>query len=112
MPTWGTVLAPAQIEDLVALLAAWRQGQEVLPAYSLPDLLDLALFALSQGDVASASLHVARAVTISTGPTAEALRQVEAQIGAGDLSTVEQALLDLKENRLPAGGSSAQAGGG
>jgi mono/diheme cytochrome c family protein len=29
MPTWGTVLSPDQIEDLVALIAAWREGEQV-----------------------------------------------------------------------------------
>lgn len=29
MPTWGTVLSPNQIEDLIALLASWREGAEV-----------------------------------------------------------------------------------
>lgn len=29
MPTWGTVLSPAQIEDVVALLAAWREGEQI-----------------------------------------------------------------------------------
>ena len=27
MPTWGTVLSPNQVEDLVALVAAWRRGR-------------------------------------------------------------------------------------
>lgn len=29
MPTWGTVLSPDQIEDVVALIAAWREGEQV-----------------------------------------------------------------------------------
>jgi mono/diheme cytochrome c family protein len=29
MPTWGTVLSPQQIDDLVALIAAWRSGETV-----------------------------------------------------------------------------------
>ncbi|NIS79019.1 MAG: c-type cytochrome [Anaerolineales bacterium] len=29
MPTWGTVLSPSQIDDLVALLGAWRRGEVV-----------------------------------------------------------------------------------
>jgi cbb3-type cytochrome c oxidase subunit III len=29
MPTWGTVLSPAQIEDLVALIGLWREGGSV-----------------------------------------------------------------------------------
>jgi cytochrome c oxidase cbb3-type subunit 3 len=31
MPTWGTVLSPAQVRDLVALLRAWGQGETVQP---------------------------------------------------------------------------------
>jgi cytochrome c oxidase cbb3-type subunit 3 len=29
MPTWGTVLSPAEIRDLIALLRAWENGEEV-----------------------------------------------------------------------------------
>ena len=29
MPTWGTVLSPEEIDDLVALLALWREGKTV-----------------------------------------------------------------------------------
>jgi cytochrome c oxidase cbb3-type subunit 3 len=31
MPTWGTVLSPAQVSDLVALLRAWGRGETVQP---------------------------------------------------------------------------------
>lgn len=35
MPTWGTVLSPAVIDDLVALIGAWRRGETVpLPGAS------------------------------------------------------------------------------
>lgn len=30
MPTWGTVLSPGQIRDLVALLRAWEHGEAVV----------------------------------------------------------------------------------
>ncbi len=36
MPTWGTVLSPAQIRDLVALLRAWQRGETV--TFSNPGL--------------------------------------------------------------------------
>ncbi len=32
MPTWGTVLSPAEIRDLIALLRAWQRGETVAPA--------------------------------------------------------------------------------
>lgn len=31
MPTWGTVLSPQQIRNLVALLRAWQRGETVIP---------------------------------------------------------------------------------
>jgi mono/diheme cytochrome c family protein len=29
MPTWGTVLSPAQIDDLIALIGLWREGGSI-----------------------------------------------------------------------------------
>ncbi len=92
MPTWGTVLAPDQIEDLVALLAAWREGQQVQPAFSLAALLEQARFALSQNDPGSARIQLDRALQISTGVTAAALRRAAEQIESGDLGAAEETL--------------------
>lgn len=101
MPTWGTVLAPAQIEDLVALIAAWREGQAVRPAYSQARLLELALFALSQADDSSAVLHLSRALEVSAGPAADHLRRIQAQISADDRQGAIAALTSLKANWPP-----------
>jgi mono/diheme cytochrome c family protein len=101
MPTWGTVLAPAQIDDLVALIAAWRAGQIISPAFSITKLLDLALFSLSQGDDASAKLQISRALGISTGPAVDLLTQAETQIGTGDRAGAIQTLTSLKDNWPP-----------
>lgn len=84
MPTWGTVLAPTQIDDLVALIGAWRQGQSVAPAYTDTLLLDLANAAVSQGDLASARLHIARAIELTSGPAKEALVEIQDRLLAGD----------------------------
>jgi mono/diheme cytochrome c family protein len=97
MPTWGTVLAPVQIDDLVALLAAWREGQDVQPAFSLADLLDQARFALLQDDPASARLQLDRAIQISTGDTAAALRRAVEQIEAGNLGAAAETLAGITE---------------
>jgi len=108
MPTWGTVLSPAQIDDLVALIAAWREGHSVSPAYSTGDLLDLALFALSQNDPASARLHLSRAMEVNTGRTAGLLREIEAQVAAGDEAGASEALAALQRD-WPPGDSQAGA---
>jgi mono/diheme cytochrome c family protein len=31
MPTWGTVLSPGEIRDVVALLRTWQSGETVQP---------------------------------------------------------------------------------
>lgn len=84
MPTWGTVLAPEQIEDVIALIAAWRAGEEVQPDFNTQVLLEGAIYALEQGDLASAALEIERAKTVTEGTTLEWLRNSETQIKAGD----------------------------
>ena len=84
MPTWGTVLSPVQVDDLVALIGAWREGAEVQPDFSVTDLLDSAIFSLEGGDVASAVLHVNRAMTVAQGAGLEMLRGAASQLASGD----------------------------
>jgi mono/diheme cytochrome c family protein len=68
MPTWGTVLSPNQIEDVVALLSAWRAGERVVPETTVAELLDSALFSLSQGDKEDAVFYLQRGKAIAFGP--------------------------------------------
>lgn len=108
MPTWGTVLSPGQLEDLVALLAVWRHGQSVQPSYSVAALIEQALFALSQEDQESASLHVRRAIEASQGAGAEVLRSAAAQLEAGDRQGAQAALQALQAE-WPLGDAAAGA---
>lgn len=93
MPTWGTVLSPEQVEDLVALIGAWREGSVVAPEFSVTDLLASAVFALQEDDTASATVHVDRALTAAEGAGAEVLRNAAVQLSgndnAGALMTLE-----------------------
>jgi mono/diheme cytochrome c family protein len=84
MPTWGTVLSPNQVEDLIALVNEWRKGAAVQPAFSIAQLLDAAAFSLEQNDPASARLQVERALSVAAGPGAEVLRNAKAQLEASD----------------------------
>jgi len=97
MPTWGTVLAPDQIEDLVALVAAWRAGTPVSPNFSVPELLVSALYALDQGDLDSASLEIEHARTVATGAALDVLDNASRQIDSGDLTGAAQALTALQD---------------
>jgi mono/diheme cytochrome c family protein len=84
MPTWGTVLSPEQIEHLVALIDAWREGTAVEPEFSVTDLLASAVFSLQEDDPASATLHVDRALMVAEGAGAEVLRNAAVQLADGD----------------------------
>jgi len=84
MPTWGTVLSPNQVEDLLALIGAWREGADVQPEFSVTNLLENAIFALSQDDAESAALQINRALAIAQGAGAEVLRNAAAQLVSGD----------------------------
>ncbi|MCP4426320.1 MAG: c-type cytochrome [Chloroflexi bacterium] len=84
MPTWGTVLSPEQIEDIIALIIAWRKGADVEAAFSVTDLLASAVFSLEESDAGSAALHVERALRSAEGAGAEVLRNAAVQLSDGD----------------------------
>jgi cytochrome c oxidase cbb3-type subunit 3 len=96
MPTWGTVLSPEQIEDLVALIAAWRVGTPVSPEFSVPDLLVSAVYALNQGDPASARLQIEHARSVVTGASLDVLDSARSQIDSGDPGGALQTLTALQ----------------
>jgi len=92
MPTWGTVLSPNQIEDLISLVDDWREGLEVEAAFSVTDLIGSAIFSLEEDDPESAALHVSRSLSVAQGIGAEVLRNAAAQLldedNAGALATL------------------------
>ena len=96
MPTWGTVLSPNQIEDIVAMIAAWRSGELVSPEFSIPDLLASALYSISQQDPASADLLIERASSVSVGAPQDVLETASRLINSGDLEGATQALVALQ----------------
>lgn len=92
MPTWGTVISPNQIEDLVALISAWRTGEKILPDTTVADLLEAALFSLNQYDAPDALFYLKRAKPIAFGPALAEFDPIIAQIEKGQAA---QALKDL-----------------
>jgi cbb3-type cytochrome c oxidase subunit III len=97
MPTWGTVLSPEQVEDLVALIAAWRAGTPVSPEFSVPDLLGSAVYSLNQGDSASARLQIEHARSVASGASLDVLDNARIQIDSGDLGGALQTLTALQK---------------
>lgn len=96
MPTWGTVLSPAQIRDLVALLRAWERG-DLLESPELQEPLAEALHAIEEGDVHEAEHALRRAATLASGEPLAALNAAIAALEGGDLAAAEEILLGLRQ---------------
>ena len=92
MPTWGTVLSPNQVEDVVAMIAAWRKGERVAPETTVAELLNSGLFSLSQGDSSDALFYLDRAKAIAFGPALSRFDPIISEIKAEQLDI---ALTDL-----------------
>jgi mono/diheme cytochrome c family protein len=86
MPTWGTVLSPRQIDDLVALFAAWRRGETVTAVTPADEFLQLALLALSRGDLANAEYYLENAIRVTAPVQMAATRGALALVSDRDLS--------------------------
>jgi mono/diheme cytochrome c family protein len=95
MPTWGTVLSPSQINDLVALIAAWREGDTVSANISLLRYLSNALFALRQFDRPDAEYFLNAAATQATEAEAEVIDAVIALVQENRLFEAEAELVAL-----------------
>lgn len=92
MPTWGTVLSPEQIDDLVALLAAWRRGEQVTAATPASEHLEAVRFALSRRDTADAEFHLSSALGVASPLQAATIRAAQELLGSGDLEEAAQIL--------------------
>lgn len=84
MPTWGTVLSPAQIDDLVALIDSWRQGKTVQGSFDITESVNSAIFSLQNNDPGSALIQVQQAMSVAPATAAEILSNAEAQLNAND----------------------------
>jgi len=95
MPTWGTVLSPGQIDDVVALLAAWRAGKTVSAAVPLASSVSSALFAVRQFDPVDAEYFLGQALGQADRAQAAEIRAILDLIHEGRLSDAQSRLLVL-----------------
>ena len=95
MPTWGTVLSPEQIGDLVALIRAWRDGLSVTPDISMVRRVSSALYAVRQFDPLDATFHLGAALAQAEGPEAVELQQAVELIRQNRLFEAEALLVGL-----------------
>lgn len=78
MPTWGTVLSPLQIDDVVALVAVWREGRTVSEDVPLATYLVNALFAIREFDAVDAEFYLEGALAVANeAQAAEILEIIE-----------------------------------
>lgn len=108
MPTWGTVLSPQQIRDLVALLRAWQHAETVnLPGPG--EHLHNAAHALEHGEVEDATYHLEEAARLATGDQLDAINQALEALKQGDTATAGQIIEKIQSS---AGGEHDETGSG
>ncbi|HEX9898518.1 MAG TPA: c-type cytochrome [Candidatus Methylomirabilis sp.] len=95
MPTWGTVLSPSQIDDVVALIAAWREGVAVMPQISMKRHLRSALFAVQQFDQPDAEFHLQLALEQADPTQARSIRAILRALREKDWGGAQEALLEF-----------------
>lgn len=96
MPTWGTVLAPEEIRDLVALLRAWQRG-ETVEGPGATEAVAEAIHMLEHGDLHAAAHALEEASTGASGELLAALQTAVEALEAGDAAAAEEALGILQE---------------
>lgn len=105
MPTWGTVLSPVEIRDLVALLRAWEREETVnLPG---PEkALAEALHMLEHGDMHAAEHALEEAARSASGELLASIRRAIDLLEASDQAAAEAeiiqalAMLEMSEEEF------------
>jgi mono/diheme cytochrome c family protein len=93
MPTWGTVLSPMQINDVVTLLAAWREGKTVAANIPLTTLVTNALFAIREFDRLDADFYLKAALSLTNGTQTEELKTIITLVEENHLFEAESHLI-------------------
>ncbi len=95
MPTWGTVLSPAQIDDLVALISAWRNGEEVAPNIPITSRISDALYAIRQFDALDAAFHLGGALALANDAQAKEINRAIELVRDNRLYEAEALVISL-----------------
>jgi mono/diheme cytochrome c family protein len=95
MPTWGTVLSPMQINDVVALLAAWREGKKVAANIPLATFVTNALFAIRDFDRPDAAFYLKTALPLADNNQAKEIHSIIALVEENHLFEAESRLIAL-----------------
>ncbi len=97
MPIWGETLSDNQVQDLMALIDAWRAGEDVAPEATVAQMLGSAHFSLDQGDGDNALFYLNRAQPIAFGPLLKDFDSISSDIKAGKNAAALTALTELRD---------------
>jgi hypothetical protein len=96
MPVWGTVLSPQQIGDLVALIGAWRRGEQIVVG-DMAGLLKDALHALEHNEIGEATELLEQAADMAEHEQAEVIEQALAALDAGNINEATALIKQTQE---------------
>jgi len=91
MPTWGTVLSPVQVSNLIALFRAWEQGETVQlpgPEEALAEVMHM----LGHGDMHGAEHALEEAMGGASGELLAILNEAMTALESGDAAAAETAV--------------------
>lgn len=100
MPTWGTVLAPEETRDLVALLRAWERGETVEGPGAAGAVAE-AMHMMEHGDLHAAAHALEEGMGNASGETLSAMQTALEALEAGDAGAAEEAMHALSEMLQP-----------
>lgn len=106
MPIWGQTLSNNQVEDLIALIEAWRAGEDVAPEATVAQMLNSAHFSLEQSDGENALFYMDRAQPIAFGPLLGDFDSIRTDIESGKTKDALAAMTELR-NAWPTGDAEA-----
>lgn len=95
MPTWGTVLSPMQINDLVALIAAWREGEKVSSNVPMATFVTNALIAIREFDRPDSAFYLKATLPLATGEQAQEIEAILTMIDENRLFEAQTRLVAL-----------------
>lgn len=95
MPTWGTVLSPAQINDVVALIASWRAGETVTAEIPLATLATNALFAMREFDQPDSIFFLRASLAVADADQRTEIQAIISLVEENRLFEAERRLVSL-----------------
>lgn len=95
MPTWGTVLSPSQINDVVALFASWREGKVVQAEIPLATFVSNALFSVREFDHQDAVFYLQAAKSIADKDLTKEIQAIIDLVNDNQLYAAEMNLISL-----------------